>query len=170
MSRSKRVGQRLDSRRLPRVDDRPSRVASRYRSASQRCRSSTEIRTCAHRRDAGSHSRSWAKREAWRKTGVFSKRTQVRVEPEHGRADARQLRNAFPGLGIAIVAFGAYVAFDKCVARSRSALPDHLRRLAHPTNVEELKRAAYEDQHRPSVLSVLTDARAQAKEAKAEGH
>ena len=156
--------------RFPLDPTRRSRAASCNRSASQRCRSSTEIRTRDRRCDAGSHSRSWAKREAWRKTGVFSKRTQVRAELWRCRTETRQLRNAFPGLGIAIVAFGAYVAFDKCVACTRRASPDRMCRLAHPTNVEELKRAAYEDKHRPSVLSVLTDARAQAKEAKAEGH
>jgi NADH dehydrogenase (ubiquinone) 1 beta subcomplex subunit 3 len=40
----------------------------------------------------------WAKREAWRKHPVFSNRT--------------MLRNLFPGFGIAVVAFTAYVMMD----------------------------------------------------------
>lgn len=40
----------------------------------------------------------WAKREAWRKSYIFSR--------------AYYFRNMFPGLGIAIVAFSVYVAYD----------------------------------------------------------
>ena len=40
----------------------------------------------------------WAKREAWRKSPVFSNRV--------------MFRNIFPGFGIAVVAFTAYVAVD----------------------------------------------------------
>ena len=40
----------------------------------------------------------WAKREAWRKSPVFSSRV--------------MFRNLFPGFGIAVVAFTAYVAVD----------------------------------------------------------
>lgn len=48
--------------------------------------------------------------------------------------------NLFPGLGIAIVAFGAYVLVDN---------------LVHPDNVEELKRQARESAERPSLVSLL---------------
>jgi NADH dehydrogenase (ubiquinone) 1 beta subcomplex subunit 3 len=41
---------------------------------------------------------SWAKREAWRKHPVFSNRS--------------MFRNMFPGFGIAVVAFTAYVMMD----------------------------------------------------------
>jgi NADH dehydrogenase (ubiquinone) 1 beta subcomplex subunit 3 len=40
----------------------------------------------------------WAKREAWRKSPVFSNRV--------------MFRSLFPGFGIAVVAFTAYVAVD----------------------------------------------------------
>lgn len=40
----------------------------------------------------------WAKREAWRKHPIFS--------------NMNQLRQLFPGFGIAVVAFTAYVAWD----------------------------------------------------------
>lgn len=40
----------------------------------------------------------WAKREAWRKHPIFSSRS--------------LLKSAFPGLGIAIVAFSVYVFVD----------------------------------------------------------
>merc|ERR1712230_281185 len=43
----------------------------------------------------------WAKREAWRKHPVFSNRA--------------MFSNLFPGLGIAIVAFGAYVLVDNLI-------------------------------------------------------
>ena len=48
--------------------------------------------------------------------------------------------NLFPGLGIALVAFGAYVLVDN---------------LIHPDNVEELKRQAIESASRPTILSLL---------------
>ncbi|CAD6571248.1 MAG: hypothetical protein CYPHOPRED_004365 [Cyphobasidiales sp. Tagirdzhanova-0007] len=68
----------------------------------------------------------WAKREAWRKHPVFSNRA--------------MFSNLFPGLGIAIVAFGAYVLADN---------------LIHPDNIEELKRQARESASRPTMLSLL---------------
>ena len=40
----------------------------------------------------------WAKREAWRRHPVFS--------------NAAMIKNAFPGFGIAVVAFAAYVFVD----------------------------------------------------------
>ncbi|PLW54549.1 hypothetical protein PCANC_04224 [Puccinia coronata f. sp. avenae] len=40
----------------------------------------------------------WAKREAWRQHPVFSRRTQV--------------RNMFPGFGLALIAFSGYVVWD----------------------------------------------------------
>ncbi|KAH6914045.1 NADH dehydrogenase 1 beta subcomplex subunit 3 [Coprinopsis sp. MPI-PUGE-AT-0042] len=43
----------------------------------------------------------WAKREAWRKSPVFSNRV--------------MFRNLFPGFGIAVVAFTAYVAVDNFI-------------------------------------------------------
>ncbi|EFI28207.1 hypothetical protein CC1G_14232 [Coprinopsis cinerea okayama7 len=43
----------------------------------------------------------WAKREAWRKSPVFSNRV--------------MFRSLFPGFGIAVVAFTAYVAVDNYV-------------------------------------------------------
>ncbi|GAA5891691.1 hypothetical protein JCM6882_006168 [Rhodosporidiobolus microsporus] len=50
----------------------------------------------------------WAKREAWRKSPIFSSRA--------------MFRNLFPGFGIAVVAFTAYVAYDETVnAASKKA-------------------------------------------------
>ncbi|GAA6032622.1 hypothetical protein JCM8097_004844 [Rhodosporidiobolus ruineniae] len=50
----------------------------------------------------------WAKREAWRKSPIFSNRA--------------MFRNLFPGFGIAVVAFTAYVAYDETVnAASKKA-------------------------------------------------
>lgn len=46
----------------------------------------------------------------------------------------------FPGLGIAIVAFGAYVLVDN---------------LVHPSNIEQLKQQAKASAERPSLLSLL---------------
>lgn len=48
--------------------------------------------------------------------------------------------NLFPGLGIALVAFGAYVLADN---------------LIHPDNVEELKRQARESATKPTLLELL---------------
>jgi NADH dehydrogenase (ubiquinone) 1 beta subcomplex subunit 3 len=59
------------------------------------------------------------------------------------------LSGLFPGLGIAIVAFSAYVLVDN---------------LIHPDNVEELKRAAKESANRPSVLSLLRSNKGTQKE------
>ncbi|KAJ6625603.1 NADH dehydrogenase 1 beta subcomplex subunit 3 [Mycena sp. CBHHK59/15] len=49
----------------------------------------------------------WAKREAWRKHPVFSNRV--------------MFANLFPGLGIAIVAFSAYVVADNLYLSKRKA-------------------------------------------------
>ncbi|EJU04242.1 hypothetical protein DACRYDRAFT_105308 [Dacryopinax primogenitus] len=49
----------------------------------------------------------WAKREAWRKSYIFTR--------------AYYLRNLFPGLGTAIVAFTAYVAYDNLRMMSNSS-------------------------------------------------
>lgn len=46
-------------------------------------------------------SNPWAKRDAWRYTGQFSR--------------VNRFKNAFPGLGIAIVAFSGYLAYEKLV-------------------------------------------------------
>lgn len=45
----------------------------------------------------------WAKREAWRNHPVFSKRF--------------YLRNMFPGFGLGVSAFVAYVAWEKFVQK-----------------------------------------------------
>ncbi|GAA5838507.1 hypothetical protein JCM3766R1_005997 [Sporobolomyces carnicolor] len=47
----------------------------------------------------------WAKREAWRKSPIFSNRA--------------MFRNLFPGFGIAVVTFTAYVAYDEMVASKK---------------------------------------------------
>ncbi|EMS24288.1 NADH:ubiquinone oxidoreductase, B12 subunit [Rhodotorula toruloides NP11] len=47
----------------------------------------------------------WAKREAWRKHPIFSTRA--------------RFRNIFPGFGIAVVAFAAYVAYDETVGAAK---------------------------------------------------
>lgn len=44
----------------------------------------------------------WARREAWRKSPIFSNRA--------------MFRSMFPGFGIAVVAFTAYVVFDNVQA------------------------------------------------------
>lgn len=49
------------------------------------------------------HNNPWAKRDAWKYEGQFSR--------------LNRFRNAFPGLGIAIVAFTAYVGFEKLVLK-----------------------------------------------------
>jgi len=46
----------------------------------------------------------WAKREAWRKHPVFS--------------NTAMFRNIFPGFGIAVVAFTAYVIADNMLAKT----------------------------------------------------
>lgn len=48
--------------------------------------------------------------------------------------------NLFPGFGIALVAFTAYVVVDN---------------LVHPSNVEQLKKQAKESAERPSILSLI---------------
>ena len=47
----------------------------------------------------------WARREAWRNHPIFSK--------------ASALRNIFPGFGIAVVAFTAYVVYDNINAKTK---------------------------------------------------
>jgi NADH dehydrogenase (ubiquinone) 1 beta subcomplex subunit 3 len=46
----------------------------------------------------------WAKRDAWRQHSLFQKRI--------------MFRNAFPGFGIAVVAFSAYVLADNFIFSS----------------------------------------------------
>lgn len=53
----------------------------------------------------------WAKREAWRKHPVFSNRV--------------MFRNIFPGFGIAVVAFTAYVVADNIYTSQREQLAHH---------------------------------------------
>lgn len=48
--------------------------------------------------------------------------------------------NLFPGFGIALVAFTAYVVVDQ---------------LVHPSNVEQLKKQAKEAAERPSIIGLL---------------
>ncbi|KAK4057287.1 hypothetical protein OIO90_001784 [Microbotryomycetes sp. JL221] len=50
----------------------------------------------------------WAKREAWRKSPIFSNKS--------------MFRNLFPGFGIAVVAFTAYVAYDETINRAHKAV------------------------------------------------
>ncbi|KPV77604.1 uncharacterized protein RHOBADRAFT_64516 [Rhodotorula graminis WP1] len=49
----------------------------------------------------------WAKREAWRKNPIFSNKS--------------MFRNLFPGFGIAVVAFTAYVAYDNTVNAAKKS-------------------------------------------------
>jgi len=54
----------------------------------------------------------WAKREAWRKSPIFSNRA--------------YLRNLFPGFGIGLGAFIAYVIVDETILKRRAASqPSH---------------------------------------------
>ncbi|KAJ7647292.1 NADH dehydrogenase 1 beta subcomplex subunit 3 [Roridomyces roridus] len=53
----------------------------------------------------------WAKREAWRKHPVFSNRA--------------MFANLFPGFGIAVVAFSAYVLADNIFLSKRSQEVSH---------------------------------------------
>ena len=53
----------------------------------------------------------WAKREAWRKSPIFSNRA--------------MFRNIFPGFGIAVVAFTGYVIVDNVLARSAPKQEEH---------------------------------------------
>lgn len=48
--------------------------------------------------------------------------------------------NLWPGFGIALVAFTAYVVVDQ---------------LVHPSNIEQLKKQAQEAEKRPSLLALL---------------
>lgn len=48
-------------------------------------------------------SNPWAKRDAWRYEGQFSRFNRFRL--------------AFPGFGIAVVAFSAYVGYEKLVLK-----------------------------------------------------
>ncbi|TDL24258.1 hypothetical protein BD410DRAFT_786371 [Rickenella mellea] len=48
----------------------------------------------------------WAKREAWRKHPVFSNRA--------------MFKNIFPGFGIAVVAFSAYLVWDNVMQSSKA--------------------------------------------------
>lgn len=54
----------------------------------------------------------WVKAEAWRKNPVFTNRV--------------MLRNMFPGFGIAVVAFAAYVVVDNMyLSAAKSPDPHH---------------------------------------------
>jgi NADH dehydrogenase (ubiquinone) 1 beta subcomplex subunit 3 len=53
----------------------------------------------------------WAKREAWRRHPVFSNRA--------------MFRNFFPGFGIAVVAFTAYVIADNTVLKAQPEPDGH---------------------------------------------
>ncbi|KAF6762992.1 NADH dehydrogenase 1 beta subcomplex subunit 3 [Ephemerocybe angulata] len=53
----------------------------------------------------------WAKREAFRKSPIFSNRV--------------MFRNLFPGFGIAVVAFTAYVAVDNFVLSKQEGAHGH---------------------------------------------
>lgn len=53
----------------------------------------------------------WAKREAWRRHPVFSK--------------AAMFKNFFPGFGIAVVAFSAYVVYDNMAGSARHTPAAH---------------------------------------------
>ncbi|KAI0786674.1 NADH dehydrogenase 1 beta subcomplex subunit 3 [Abortiporus biennis] len=53
----------------------------------------------------------WAKREAWRKHPVFSKRA--------------MLGSMFPGFGVAVVAFTAYVVYDNLVGNASESSKHH---------------------------------------------
>ncbi|ORY58001.1 NADH dehydrogenase 1 beta subcomplex subunit 3 [Leucosporidium creatinivorum] len=53
----------------------------------------------------------WAKREAWRKSAIFTNKA--------------MFRNLFPGFGIAVVAFSAYVAYDNTVSSAKATASEH---------------------------------------------
>jgi NADH dehydrogenase (ubiquinone) 1 beta subcomplex subunit 3 len=53
----------------------------------------------------------WAKREAWRKNPIFSKRT--------------MFRGLFPGFGTAVVAFTAYLIFENLSERGKKKQVAH---------------------------------------------
>ena len=53
----------------------------------------------------------WAKREAWRKSSLFTTRS--------------YLKHLFPGFGIGLAAFVAYVIVDETVLKKRAASNDH---------------------------------------------
>ena len=53
----------------------------------------------------------WAKREAWRKAPIFSTRS--------------YMRNLFPGFGIGLAAFVAYVIVDETILKSRQPAAGH---------------------------------------------
>jgi len=59
----------------------------------------------------------WAKREAWRKTPEFF-------------SQRAMFRNIFPGFGIAVVAFTAYVIADNIFLRVRDS-PDAKHKESH---------------------------------------
>lgn len=55
----------------------------------------------------------WARREAWRKSPIFSNRA--------------MFRSMFPGFGIAVVAFGAYLVAEQTILKPKTedAHPHH---------------------------------------------
>lgn len=64
------------------------------------------------------------------------------ARPATERLTDCRFRNLFPGFGIAVVAFTAYVAYDN---------------FTHQTNHDALKRAAKEDLEGQGVVSLLTE-------------
>ncbi|KAM0755945.1 hypothetical protein T439DRAFT_320642 [Meredithblackwellia eburnea MCA 4105] len=52
----------------------------------------------------------WAKREAWRKSPIFSNKA--------------MFRNLFPGFGIAVVTFSAYLAYESFTTPAHSHAHD----------------------------------------------
>lgn len=53
----------------------------------------------------------WAKRDAWRYEGEFTR--------------MNRFKSAFPGFGIAVVAFAGYCAYEKFVLKPSSHHDDH---------------------------------------------
>lgn len=53
----------------------------------------------------------WARREAWRKAPIFSTRS--------------YMKNLFPGFGIGLAAFVAYVIVDETILKSRKPAGHH---------------------------------------------
>lgn len=66
--------------------------------------------------------------------------TSLECEADFASANVHRFKRLFPGFGLAVVAFTAYVAFDE---------------LTHPHNVEGLKKAAKEDQESKVGIATL---------------
>ncbi|GAA97410.1 uncharacterized protein L969DRAFT_49402 [Mixia osmundae IAM 14324] len=80
----------------------------------------------------------WARRNAWRTHPVFSNR--------------QMFKNLFPGFGIAVVAFAAFVGIDN---------------LIHPSNMEAIRQQAHEATSGPTLMDSIKAAR-EGKPAKKE--